>query len=192
MSNGLTSIDRNKNPILNIIKNHLSIADSVLEIGSGTGEHISFFASNIEGIHWQPSDLSISGININDLKNVSTPVQLDMLNQNWSANIKDHYNIILTINSLHIMPWQGVVNFWNGCKVLKKLEKVIIYGPFKVNGNFKSESDIAFEKWLKSNSILSGLRDISAINDLAKQSGFYLSKNYDMPANNHLLVFIKD
>lgn len=189
MDNFSTPIDRNKNPILDRITNHLAKNDSVLEIGSGSGEHINYFASNLINVDWQPSDVTTACIKSSRHKNVLSGLELDMMNQYWYSNIADTHNVILTINSLHIMPWLGVINFWNGCNALKDIHTIIIYGPFKINGNFKTDSDVEFEKWLKSRSSQSGLRGLSDIINLASKAGFSLSYNYDMPANNHLLVF---
>jgi cyclopropane fatty-acyl-phospholipid synthase-like methyltransferase len=189
MDNLSTPIDRNKNPILDRITNHLTKDDSVLEIGSGSGEHINYFASNLINVEWQPSDVSTACIKSSCHKNVLSGLELDMMNKDWYSNIAGTHNIILTINSLHIMPWLGVINFWNGCNTLKNIHTVFIYGPFKINGDFKTDSDAEFEKWLKSRSSQSGLRDLSDIITLASKAGFSLSYNYEMPANNHLLVF---
>ena len=186
---------RNQKPILNVLKEHLVNQDTVVEIGSGTGQHAVFFAEHLPSLQWQPTDLTenLGGIQtwIDDAKlpNVKSPIALDVSQAPWPIG---PVSSIFTANTLHIMSWHEVtLLFQQLATQLSDGGKMICYGPFNVNGQFTSESNSEFDQWLKLRDPNSGIRDINALVELAKTSDLELIDTYQMPANNMVLVWLK-
>jgi len=190
--------ENNKKPILLLLNKVFSKTKQVLEIGSGTGQHAVYFARNLPHLQWQTSDLLInhSGINLwldeIPLANLHRPLSLD-LSKMWSVPNKiTPIDAIFTANTLHIISWPLVIKFFEGIALnLATKGLVAIYGPFNYQGEFISKSNENFDLWLKDRDINSGIRDIEAITKLADSVGLILMNDYEMPANNRLLVFIK-
>ena len=185
--------DRNKDPILNILKEIFSDIDEVLEIGSGTGQHAVYFGQNLPHVTWQTSDLpeNHAGIQAWLDKNISTnvkaPLALDANQRPWPV---DATGAIFTANTLHIMSWNSVENLFQGIgETLKWGGILCVYGPFRYNGSYTSESNAYFDKTLKLRDPLSGIRDFEAVNELALQQGLSFAKDYPMPANNQTIVW---
>ena len=186
---------RNQQPILDVLKRHLVKRDSVLEIGSGTGQHAVFFADKFPALQWQPTDLveNLEGIQawIDDaqLPNIKTPIALDVSKIPWPI---DPVPLVFTANTLHIMSWQQVtILFQQLATQLMDGGDMICYGPFNINGEYTSESNREFDQWLKQRDPNSGIRDINALVDLGKTAGLELIDTYQMPANNMILVWSK-
>jgi len=192
--------ENNKEAILTVLQKAFKTTKSVLEIGSGTGQHAIYFAENLPHLFWQTSDLPINHYSINQrisncsLKNINPAIVLD-LNDDWpTVNINDKPQVegIFTANTLHIVSWPLVQRFFESVdKNLKEGGKLCIYGPFNYNGKFTSESNANFELWLVDRDINSGIRDYEAIEALANSAGLSLITDHIMPANNRLLEFIK-
>ncbi len=190
--------ENNKQPILNILTTVFSSTKHVLEIGSGTGQHAVFFGQQLPDLTWQTSDLPINHQGINlwldeaALANVQRPIVID-LNKPWPMpNNNLPVDGLYTANTLHIISWPLVVNFFQGIEQnLAPKASVCIYGPFNYQGKFTSESNANFDLWLKDRDINSGIRDIEAILLLATSAGLTLVDDHAMPANNRLLVFSK-
>ncbi|MBF0265303.1 MAG: DUF938 domain-containing protein [Gammaproteobacteria bacterium] len=183
----------NQGVILEKITPLLRQCQSVLEIGSGTGQHAVYFAKHLKHLHWYTSDLkeSHNGINqwINEakLENVLSPFTLDVSNPIWP---EQKFDAVFTANTLHIMGMNNVVDMFSHLpQVLKNNSRLIIYGPFNYSYKFTSESNQRFDAWLKSKNIYSGIRHFEEINDLAVQSSLKLLEDIEMPVNNRLLVF---
>jgi hypothetical protein len=190
--------ENNKRPILDILTTVFSENKHVLEIGSGTGQHAVFFGQQLPHLMWQTSDLLINHQGINfwldeaGSDNVIKPIVID-LNRSWPIP-KDIPQVdgLYTANTLHIISWSLVVNFFEGLQQnLTSEASVCIYGPFNYQGKFSSESNADFDLWLKERDINSGIRDIEAILLLANSAGLKLIDDHAMPANNRLLVFLK-
>jgi len=190
--------ENNKRPILDILTTVFARTKHVLEIGSGTGQHAVFFALHLEHLTWQTSDLPINhqGINLwldeSAWANVQRPIVVD-LNKSWPVP-NNHLQVdgLYTANTLHIISWPLVVKFFDGiAQNLSAGASVCIYGPFKCQGKFTSESNANFDRWLKERDLNSGIRDIEAILLLANSAGLNLINDHVMPANNQLLVFTK-
>jgi len=190
--------ENNKRPILNILSKVFSENEHVLEIGSGTGQHAVFFGQHLPHLTWQTSDLPINhqGINLwideTALSNVQKPIVID-LNKSWPKP-KDTLQVdgLYTANTLHIISWPLVVKFFESIAQNLASEAIVcIYGPFKYQGKYTSDSNANFDFWLKDRDINSGIRDIEAILLLANSAGLTLIDDHDMPANNQLLVFSK-
>ena len=189
------SSDQNKDVICEVISPILSGVSSVLEIGSGTGQHAIFFAEKMPHLMWYTSDRQdyISGINcwLEDTKvsNVVAPVELDVSNSIWPLQKMD---AVFTANTVHIMSQDEVEHLIKGSSaVIKPGGHLLIYGPFNYNGNYTSESNEKFDQWLKSRDVLSCIKAFEAVRELALENGLLLKKDYAMPANNRILHFIR-
>jgi cyclopropane fatty-acyl-phospholipid synthase-like methyltransferase len=186
--------ENNKGYILTVLQKALEKSTSVLEVGSGSGQHAVHFAKYLPHVIWQTSDLPINhcGIKqwINEFPsaNILPPINVD-LNAPWPVQ---KTSAIYTANTLHIVSWQLVERFFDGVKAhLKPKGKLCIYGPFNYNGKFTSDSNANFELWLKDRDPNSGIRDFERILILAENAGLTLDYDHEMPANNRLLEFTK-
>ncbi len=184
--------ENNKGPILEVLKTAFNKTKSVLEVGSGTGQHSVFFAEQLPHLQWYTSDRHINHEGINlwlkeaNLTNLHGPLELD-LNYAWPVNNVD---AIYTANTFHIVSWQLVEQFFKGVSThLVSQGVVCIYGPFKYQGQFTSASNEEFDRFLTQRDPFSGIRDFEAIEQLATQASLTLISDTAMPANNQLLVF---
>lgn len=187
--------ENNKQPILDKLLPLLTDTKFLLEVGTGTGQHAVHFAKSLPNLTWQTSDLDINHDGINqwlneeNLKNVKPPIAIDF-DKLWPIELVD---AIFTANTLHIVSYPLVVKFLNTAgKHLAVNGLLIIYGPFKYEGEFTSPSNANFDQWLKGIDNKRGIRDFEDIVTLTKKSNFSLISDYDMPANNQLLVFKKN
>jgi cyclopropane fatty-acyl-phospholipid synthase-like methyltransferase len=192
--------ERNKEVILETIKPYLEKVDSVLEVGSGTAQHAIHFSQALKSLRWQSSDQYqyLDGINaaLNNAKsidhhldNVSFPIELDVNQPLWVENDL-RFEAIYSANTFHIMSQSDVERFFAGlCLVAQPGSYLIIYGPFKYQGKFTSESNRIFDASLRSRGVGSAIRDFELVNQLAEAQGFDLLKDYPMPANNQCLVW---
>lgn len=190
------SCEQNKQVILEAIRDVFRDRKQVLEIGSGTGQHAVFFAAQLPHLVWHTSDVAQhhSGINawINDtgLSNVIPPLDLDVNNANWPH--MEGIDACFTANTLHIMSWSSVINFFQGIsRTLPARAALCIYGPFNYDGQFTSESNRNFDQWLKARDPQSGIRDMNDLLELGKKTGFELTQDIAMPANNRTLIWLK-
>ncbi len=189
------SCDQNKDPILSVISPVFSNVTSVLEIGSGTGQHAIYFSQKMPHLIWRTSDCQsyLKGINmwLDDagLSNVIAPFELDVTASQW-PNLQ--VDTVFTANSIHIMNQQDVVNFMSGvARLLNDQGSLMIYGPFNYNGSYTSSSNESFDQWLKGRDSLSGIKDFEEIVSLANANGMNLITDFEMPANNRILHFVK-
>lgn len=188
------SCERNKTVIWQAIAPYLADKNSVLEIGSLSGQHACYFSANLPNVQWQCTDLAsnLSALNANlqlhGNDNITQPIALDVADSTqWPST---PFDVIYTANSLHIMSWQHVLAcFANMPKSANSGTLFIAYGPFNFGGNYTSESNAEFDIWLKDRDPRSAIRDFEAVDTLAKQVGMALIANIDMPANNQLLVW---
>ena len=186
--------DQNKDPILKVIKPLLLNAKSVLEVGSGTGQHCVYFAKELPHLTWQASDQSmyLPSVSawIDDAKLANTPKELELnVDLDWP---EDKYQAIYSANTVHIMSWEMVLNFFKGVgQVLDKGGVFILYGPFNYNGEYTSANNANFDLWLKDQNPLSAIRDFESLDELAKLHNLILTDDIEMPANNRVLVWKK-
>ena len=187
--------ERNKDAILLAIKPFLRDKNSLLEIGSGNGQHAIYFSAYLNRLTWQTSDCAGNHADINQWiddysgENVKRPFSLNVIDDVWP---EQQYDAIYSANTAHIMPWNAVQALFAGVgPVLSKGGIFILYGPFNYNGTFTSESNRKFEDWLKSVDPNRGIRDFEAVNELAKRSALTLVDDIEMPANNRILVWRK-
>ena len=188
------SCRQNKEPILSTIKPLLTNTTSVLEIGSGTGQHAVYFAEHMPYLRWQASDQSqyLPSVNawINDANfdNLPNAIELDVT-QSW-PQVK--VESIFSANTVHIMSWEMVVDFFQGVgRVLEAGGQFILYGPFNYNDQYTSQSNANFDLWLKGRDPRSAIRDFEALNQLAQKEGLSLANDFAMPANNRILHWVK-
>ena len=190
-----SSAERNKEAILDVLKQELVDQDIVLEYGSGTAQHLTHFAKAMPSIQWQPSDLSgqISGIKqwMSEAmcQNIRDPIELDLRTLVIpTSNITACY----TANTFHIISWLAVKNaFELSAKLLGSGSKFLVYGPFSSNGQHNSHGNQEFDQQLRNNNSDSGIRDTSDLNTLAIQYEFSPAREIAMPANNRILVWVR-
>ncbi|WP_144392224.1 DUF938 domain-containing protein [Pleionea sediminis] len=186
--------ENNKQPILDVIKNYFENTDSVLEIGSGTGQHAVYFAEHLPHLTWQTSDKKENhpGINawIDDYSgdNLLRPIDLDVTNS-WPVTAAKG---IYSANTAHIMSWPMVESFFSGVgRVLKANGYFCLYGPFNFCGEYTSESNKDFDHYLQSQDPEMGIRDFVDIEEQARKADLFFIEKHTMPANNFLLVWQK-
>ncbi len=195
--------ERNKEPILHVLRTALADAQTVLEIGSGSGQHAVYFGHHLPQLTWYTSDIPLNHASIRawlaeaKLDNVRPPVTLDLDDAPWSLRDAgldvDRVDGLFSANTLHIVSWPQVVKFFDGVDNLLQDDGVLcIYGPFMYDGECTSAGDARFDALLRSQNDGSGLRDFAAVDALARKAKLALIDDVLMPANNHLLVWRKD
>ncbi len=185
--------ERNKEPILAVIAREFAQTRCVLEIGSGTAQHAIHFASRLAHLSWQPSDTGDSlpelreRLALENLKNLKPVLELDVRNHPWPVEPVDG---VFSANTLHIMSWSSVQDFFLGVgHALMSPGVLCVYGPFRYGGKYTSESNAAFDAYLRNRDAESGIRDFEALDELAQRQGLRLKADHAMPANNQLLVW---
>ncbi|MGH8494649.1 MAG: DUF938 domain-containing protein [Gammaproteobacteria bacterium] len=188
--------ERNKGPILAVLRHALANATRVLEIGSGTGQHAAFFAAALPGLVWQPSEMPgrLDGIRawMSDvhLDNILAPIELDVCTRPWPV---DGVDAVFSANTAHIMSWPEVVCMFEGVgEVLADGGVFCLYGPFRSGGAFDTESNRLFDAMLRRQQPSMGLRDREALVDAAAANGLTFVGEHRMPANNRLLEWRRD
>ncbi|OOZ40308.1 DUF938 domain-containing protein [Solemya elarraichensis gill symbiont] len=189
------SCDQNREPILEVIRPLLSESGSILEIGSGTGQHAVFFAKHLPHLQWHASDQSDYHAGISmwieeaGLPNVHGPYQLDVMQESWPRLDLD---AVFSANSAHIMDETMVEAMFVGVGAILPFGGVFaLYGPFNYAGSYTSESNARFDEWLKSRDPNSGIKSFEWLNVLAGDAGMKLCDDVAMPANNRILVWVK-
>lgn len=184
--------ERNREPILAVLREHLADRRRVLEIGSGTGQHAVHFAKALPQLSWQTSDRDENHEGIRlwleeaALPNVIAPLSLDV-GGSWPAA---QYDAVYSANTLHIMSWQEVEQFFSRLPaVMADDALLIVYGPFNYGGRFTSDSNAEFDASLRAAVPHRGIRDFEAVDKLAQAAGLWLLKDHAMPANNRCLVW---
>lgn len=186
--------ENNKRPILAVLAPLFREVDFVLEVGSGTGQHAVFFARQMPWLRWQPSDVAehLPGIALwcreAALPNLLAPIALDV-GGTWPVTESP---ALFTANTLHIMRWPLVEQFFTGAgQLLGPGGLLAVYGPFNYDGQYTSPSNASFDSWLKARDPASGIRDKAAVDALAEAAGLAPLADHAMPANNRLLVWQK-
>ena len=186
--------ERNREPILAVLREHLAERRRVLEVGGGTGQHAEFFATRLPHLHWQSSDRAdylpglAERLRRADRPNLPAPIELDVEQRpQWPAEV---FDAAYSANTLHIMGWPEVEQFFALVgTVLAPAATLIVYGPFNYGGRFTSDSNAAFDAQLRADHPKRGLRDFEAVDALARAQGFALAADIAMPANNRCLVW---
>jgi hypothetical protein len=188
--------ERNKQPILEAIAGVLPASGTVLEIASGTGQHVLHFANAHPSLSWQPSDPDpalLESIRLHRAAaihgNVLEPLQLDVLERPWPL---EHAAAIVCINMIHIAPWAATAGLFAGAAALLHAgSPLILYGPFRMDGRHTAPSNAAFDENLKARNPDWGVRDLERVTESAEQCGFSLAATTAMPANNLTVVYCR-
>jgi SAM-dependent methyltransferase len=186
--------ERNKDPILDVLARVLPHRGLVLEIASGTGQHVVHFSRALSDLTWQPSDPDAElreSIALRLLEeqraNVHSPIELDVTRLPWPVQTAD---AVLAINMIHVAPWSATLALFEGAGALLSTEQVLfLYGPYRRFGHHTSESNAQFDLDLRAHNLEWGLRDLEAVSGVAAGAGFALAETVEMPANNFSLVF---
>ncbi len=184
--------ERNREPILAVLRKHFADRRHVLEIGSGTGQHAVHVAAALPHLVWQTSDVAQNHAGIRawldetGLPNTPAPLALDV-NGPWPAQ---RFDAIFSANTLHIMSWAEVQALFAKLPgVMTPDARLVVYGPFNYGGRFTSQSNAQFEQTLKGWGAHMGIRDFEAVDALAQGIGLRLQADHAMPANNRCLVW---
>ncbi len=187
--------ERNKQPILDVLRDALPAHGVVLEIGSATGQHIVYFASHLPQLTWQPSDQQeylpglAARIEYEGGENIRPPFELDVT-QTWPDQV---FDAVYSANTAHIMSWDAVCDMFAGIgRCLRQGGVFCLYGPFNENGEFTADSNRAFDQQLRSRDPAMGIRDLRQLEIQAAQQHIHLQQRHHLPANNQLLVFRHD
>lgn len=185
--------DRNKDAILEALLEEIGGVLNVLETGSGSGQHLCHFASQLPNVRWQPSDLAdkLPGINAwiadSGCRNIEAPIELDIEADEWPDVQAD---LCFTANTLHIVSWSAVESLFRGCeRVLAKDEKLVAYGPIREHGVHTSQSNADFDQMLRASDPPGGVRDIEKLDQLAAKYQFSAARKVEMPVNNYLMIW---
>lgn len=188
-----TACERNREPILEVLREALAGCRHVLEIGSGTGQHAVHFAAAMPELTWQCSDRdeNLPGIrrwlDEAGLANTPTPLALDVMQDEWPQG---PFDAVFSANTLHIMAWAEVERMFARLPAsTTPAARLVIYGPFNIDGAFTSPSNAEFDRHLKTRAPHMGIRDRAAVDALAAQAGFRRVADHAMPANNRCLVW---
>lgn len=185
---------RNRGPIFDLLHDVLPDVGTVLEIASGSGEHIIHFAERLPGLVWQPSDPSPDArasiqewVNVEALTNVLPPLDIDASSKNWPI---DPVDAIISINMVHISPWSATQGLLKGArKHLTTGGSLILYGPYRREGHALAESNADFDADLRSRNPAWGIRTLEDVVRTAEPVGLAITSVVEMPANNLGVVF---
>lgn len=187
--------ERNKEPILAVLREILTTPGLVLEIGSGTGQHAACFAPRLKHVQWLPTDLPENLASIRawaaeaDAPNLLEPVVLDLFANDWPVA---EAQAVVCINTIHIVSWRGVERlFAIAGKILPIGGMMYVYGAYRYADRPLEPSNEQFDQWLKGRDLESGVRDFEAVNALAEASGLHLVEDRAMPANNRSIWWTK-
>ncbi len=189
--------ERNRDPILDVLRDELPARGLVLEVASGTGEHVLHFARAMPDLDWQPSDPDAAAresiaawLAYEPVGNVCQPIALDAASPDWPVEQAD---AVLCINMIHISPWEATVGLMRGAeRILPSGGLLYLYGPYRRAGHPIEPSNGAFDENLKSRDPRWGLRALEDVEACAELHSLKLARVVEMPANNLSVVFRKD
>lgn len=193
--------DRNKQPILERLMPLLAPQGRALEIASGTGQHVTWFAQQLPEWTWQPTELH-AGARYNiavrvaetELDNVLEPLALDVRTLPWCADSTEpaanRFDLILCFNMLHVAPWEACTALFQGSQQhLTPIGALVTYGPYFEADVPAAASNLAFDASLREHDPSWGIRSLSEVQAAAAHAGMVLHQRHTMPANNLLLVW---
>jgi hypothetical protein len=192
------SAERNKQAILEVLLQVLPTQGNALEIASGTGQHVAWFAQHLPEWHWQPTDASAPALNsitahtAQQRVNVRAPLLLDVLSPAWLPIDTLLFDVIYCANMLHIAPWDTCAALMQGsARNLAAAGKLITYGPYLEDGVTTASSNLEFDAALRLQNPQWGLRRREDVEAQARTFGLQLAQRFAMPANNLLLVWCR-
>ena len=188
--------ERNKDPILTVLESILPATGRVLEIASGSGQHVCFFAAALPGIQWQPTEPDApqreaieTRIRESGLANIAPPVALDVIEPRWP--VSGSFDAVLCINMVHISPWAATHALLRGAaRHLEPRGLLVLYGPYLEDGK-AVQSNLDFDASLKRRNPEWGLRELDEVTRVAAGHGLHREQTVRMPANNLTLVLAK-
>ncbi len=188
--------ERNREPILNVLRGHLGRQGLVLEIASGSGQHVVHFASALPALHFQPTDRDAAARASIDariaeagLGNVRPALALDVTADPWPLAAAD---AMVCINMIHISPWAATEGLMRGAaRTLPRGGTLFLYGPYRRDGRHTAPSNAEFDQSLRARNPEWGVRDLDAVVEQAAKSGLTLIAVEPMPANNFSVIFRK-
>ena len=188
--------ENNKTPIADTLRKHLKPGTRVLEIGSGSGQHAIHMAGEFPLIEWWASEreemLPILRANLEQhgSDNIRSPRSLDLTDFNWAEDDENAVDVVYAANIIHIVSQDlGTRLIHLAADALLPGGLLVLYGPYKYNGKFTTESNASFDQWLKDRDPASGIRDYEAVSKTAQGAGLIPVVDYSMPANNQMLLF---
>jgi SAM-dependent methyltransferase len=195
-----TAADRNKDPILQVLLRVLPRRGSALEIASGTGQHVAWFAAGLPEWSWQPTEADpamlpviADRVALAGLRNVRPPLQLDVMAARWPAGadaFSERFDAIFCANMLHIAPWPACGALMAGAaRHLAPGGLLLTYGPYFEEGVPPALGNQEFDATLRGHDPAWGIRRLEDVAAEAQRAGLALRKRHAMPANNLLLVF---
>ncbi len=186
--------ENNKTPILEKLSGLFKQPGTILEIGTGTGQHAVHFASHLPHLTWQPTDhpqnvqLCSAWIDDSNLPNINQPIALDVVHGDWLR--LPAINGAFSANTAHIMAWHEVEAMFRAIGKALPVEGLFcLYGPFNYGGKFTSASNERFDAHLRQSNSAMGIRDMAELERIGGESGLSLKSDLEMPANNRLLVW---
>jgi cyclopropane fatty-acyl-phospholipid synthase-like methyltransferase len=188
--------ERNKGPLLEVLRRVLPSTGTLFEVASGTGQHASYFAEHLPGLVFQPSDIDPENlasirawVSEAGSSNLRQPLELDVTADDWGVGRVD---AIFSANMIHIAPWACAQGLLAGvARHLTEAGVFVLYGPFRIAGQHTAPSNEAFDADLRARDSRFGVRDLEAVEDLARKSALRLAERVEMPANNQCLVFVR-
>lgn len=196
MKQSSPSCERNKEPILAVLREILAVPGLVLEIGSGSGQHAVHFARSLPHVEWQPTDVADNLPNISawrdeaGLVNLREPLALDLFSDRWPVATAQ---AVVCINTIHIVSWEAVERLFAGAgRLLTPGGVMYVYGPYRYVERPLEPSNEEFDRWLKARDSASGVRLFEDVNRQAGLSGLMLAGDRAMPANNRSIWWIKN
>lgn len=195
MSSGAKRIspafERNRGPILEVLREALRKPGLVLEVASGSGQHAAYFSNRLPHLDWQPTEVADKLASIeayrmeNDAGNLRPPLELDLTSDKWPLERVDH---LICINTIHIVPWPAIKRLFSmGARILSAGGVFLIYGPYRYRDRPLEPSNLEFDRALRRRDPTSGLRYFEDVNRLAGNCGLRLVWDRAMPANNRCI-----
>lgn len=193
--------EKNRQPILAILKEIISSDGNILEIASGSGEHSLFFAPSFPQKQWIPSDKEKECLDsiktwredcLTD--NLQLPLQIDVMESNWHQSLtKKNITTIVCINMIHISPWEACLGLMKGAKEILPLNGILyLYGAYKINNQHTAPSNQEFDNYLRSQNSAWGVRNLEDVIEVAAKNNLTFDKKIPMPSNNFSLIFCKN
>ena len=184
--------ERNRGPIATVLTGVLPSEGTVLEVASGTGQHVAHFAAEFPALTWQPSERDEESFPsiaawTDRLANVKPPLRIDVSGGRWPVGMVD---AIFNANLIHISPWEVCRGLLRGAsRHLVPGGVLVLYGPYRIGGAHTAPSNAAFDLDLRSRDPSWGVRDLEAVVAEADANGLVLVERFEMPANNQTIVF---
>lgn len=196
MKRSAPATERNRDPILAVLKRFLPAQGTLLEIACGTGEHAAYFAPHFPGLTWQPTDPDMGALEStthwvadSKLSNLKPPLRLDVRETPWPVEKAD---MLYCANMIHISPWNAGQALIEGAgRILPAGGLMILYGPYMIGGKHTAPSNEQFDGWLKAQSPSWGVRDLGVVKAEAAKAGLEHVETVRMPANNLTVVWRK-